>query len=132
MKFSEDTVNNLLTVLKGNGGNVSSACQACGISRKTFYAWKKENPDFADAVDEVTEMTVDNVESALYKNALDGNVTAQIFFLKTRGSSRGWVERFEHSGPGGGPIQTEEQKTWVIRRPALPANDATDGGAAAT
>ena len=44
------------------------------------------------------------VAGALYKNALKGNVTAQIFWLKVQA---GWreIQIHEHAGIGGRPIQ---------------------------
>lgn len=45
------------------------------------------------------------VARALHKNATEGNVTAQIFWMKTR---CGWKETavHEHTGASGGPIET--------------------------
>lgn len=45
------------------------------------------------------------VAESLYKNAISGNVSAQIFWCKTR---LGWSEtqKLEHAGPNGGPITT--------------------------
>lgn len=50
------------------------------------------------------DMACMNVAGALYKNAMKGNVVAQIFFLKNKA---GWRDmgRLEHSAPGGGPIK---------------------------
>jgi len=46
------------------------------------------------------------VAQCLYKQATDGNVTAQIFWLKTRAR---WKEQqsVELTGKDGGPVQTE-------------------------
>lgn len=51
-----------------------------------------------------------NVAGALYKNALKGNVVAQIFFLKNKA---GWRDmgRIEHTAPGGGPIKHQHTQT---------------------
>jgi hypothetical protein len=42
---------------------------------------------------------------ALYLNGIKGNVTAQIYWMKTQ-AGRDWHEKYahEHSGPGGTPI----------------------------
>lgn len=88
-----------LEVLDSLSGNISEMCKATGVSRTQFYKWM-ENEKFKSKVDEIRERVVDNVESALYKNALEGNVAAQIFFLKTQGKKRGYVEKVEvkHEG----------------------------------
>lgn len=90
----------VILILENTGGNVAEACKAVNIHRSAFYRWKEKDPKFAAAVENATEKVKDNVESALYKNALEGNVAAQIFYLKTRCKDRGYVERQEikHEG----------------------------------
>jgi len=48
------------------------------------------------------------VASFLFNSAKSGNVTAQIFWLKTRARWREAPTTLEHSGPNGAPIQTED------------------------
>jgi len=50
-------------------------------------------------------MATMNMAGALYKNGIKGNVTAQIFWMKTQGGTE-WHERYrhEHGGIGGKPI----------------------------
>lgn len=85
-----------LKALKKSCGNVSTACKVIKIHRSTFYTWQKTDPKFKEAVDEINEMTVDIVESELLKNIRAGNVACQIYFLKTKGRSRGWGEDSHH------------------------------------
>lgn len=89
-----------------NKGNVSVACSAVSIGRTQFYQWKKEDEDFANAVDNVVEFAIDHVESALHRRIDDGDTTAIIFYLKTIGKRRGYVERTEmdHSGQINTPL----------------------------
>lgn len=112
MKWTKQVEDNLVTVLSGNGSNVQDACSSVGISRETFYKHKKEDKAFADRVDSLREIVLDNVETALYKTALEGNVTACIFILKTIGKDRGYIERheFEHSGNKKKPIVVKNDK----------------------
>lgn len=86
---------NLIRVLEGAGNNVSEACKQVGVSRAVFYKWKNKDKKFCAAIDELIERVKDNVETSLYKEAIGGNVTAQIFFLKTRCRDRGYVEKQE-------------------------------------
>ena len=88
----------LLKVLSENLGNISEACQAVKINRSTFYSWRESDPKFAEAIDGINEATIDFVESKLLENIKDGNVTAQIYFLKTKGRSRGWAEETKQDG----------------------------------
>lgn len=84
-----------LKVLDAVGGNISAACHQCGgMSRNTFYEWKKE-ATFADAYNEIVEGLIDYAESQLMQQITAGNTSATIFFLKTKGKERGYVEKTE-------------------------------------
>jgi hypothetical protein len=83
----------LLKHLIEGKGIISYACQKAGVSRQTFYNWKKDDPEFAQAVDDVNEDIIDIVESKLLTQINDNNLTAIIFFLKTKGRARGYVEQ---------------------------------------
>src|SRR5262245_1446015 len=85
----------MLRALEKSLGVVCSACNAVGIARKTHYEWMKKDLKYASAVDGVTDIGLDFAESALLKAIKTGNVTAIIFYLKTKGKKRGYVERRE-------------------------------------
>lgn len=74
----------ILQLLKNAGGNIAKTCEGAEIDRSTFYRWRKKDEEFNELVQEILDACTDNVESALYKNALEGNVTAQIFYLKNK------------------------------------------------
>ena len=76
-------------------GNVSTACKMVGLSRETFYRWRREDEAFQDAVNEVDEANIDFAETALLKNIREGKETSLIFYLKTKGKDRGYIERVE-------------------------------------
>lgn len=65
-----------------------------GVSRTTFYKWQKEHEDFANAIKQGKEVVDFMVENALFKNAMGGNVAAQIFWLKNRKPDK-WKEHQE-------------------------------------
>lgn len=94
-----------IEALYANKGNVSIACAAAGIGRTQFYQWKKEDPDFSHTVDNVSDFCIDHVEHQLHKNIDAGDTTAMIFYLKTIGKKRGYIERSEVTGADGGPVQ---------------------------
>lgn len=75
--------------------NVSSTCAALNISRQTFYEWKDKDPKLKAALDEEDESMLDWAETKLIEQVNDGNLTALIFFLKTKGKKRGYVEQFD-------------------------------------
>ena len=65
-----------------------------GINKATLYDWKKKYPDISDALKAGKEVVDIQVENALLKNALSGNITAQIFWLKNRRPDK-WREKRE-------------------------------------
>lgn len=56
----------------------------CGITVKTLYEWKNRYGDICDALKKGKEIVDYEVENALLKRAKQGDVTAQIFWLKNR------------------------------------------------
>ena len=65
-----------------------------GINVKTLYDWKNKSSEFCNVLKEGREVVDYQVENALLKNALEGNVTAQIFWLKNRKKNE-WREKIE-------------------------------------
>lgn len=76
--------------------NVSMACKKIGISRNTFYEWKKEDLVFAESCKEKEESLIDFAETMLYKGIKEGKTSELIFFLKTKGQSRGYIEKQQY------------------------------------
>ena len=85
--------NTFLKFLKEGMGIVSYACDKTNISRQTFYNWKDNDDDFAQQAEDIQETTVDMAESKLLTSINEGNVAASIFYLKTKGKKRGYVEQ---------------------------------------
>lgn len=100
-KLTVEKVNKLIDELMGN---VSMVARTLNVDRTTVYNFMKKHPTVKAKLDEAREKMIDNVESKLYSKALDGDTTAMIFFLKTQGKSRGYVERQEVTGANGGAI----------------------------
>lgn len=76
-------------------GNLSAVARSFKLSRQTLYTYIKEHPTVQRAVNEARETMIDNVESALYSAALNGEGWAVCFFLKTQGKHRGYYERLD-------------------------------------
>lgn len=81
-------------------GNLSLASKALGVDRVTLYKWI-EQEGLEQAVVEGRNTRLDFVESKLDQKIDSGDTTAIIFFLKTQGKSRGYVERQEVTGLNG-------------------------------
>lgn len=65
-----------------------------GIGRTTLFEWEQKEPNIANTLKKGREVVDFEVENALLKNALSGNVTAQIFWLKNRKKNE-WREKVE-------------------------------------
>jgi hypothetical protein len=93
----------ILKALEESCGVVSTACAAIGFPRSTFYKWLNEDTEFKAAVEEIQEYAIDVAESALQKLIKNGETAAIIFYLKTKGKKRGFVEKMEqdHRFPDG-------------------------------
>ena len=76
-------------------GVVKMACESVGISRQTHYNWLKEDPAYKEACKNLPEVVLDFAEHHLHKLISEGNPAATIFFLKTKGKGRGYIERQE-------------------------------------
>lgn len=74
-------------------GVVTFACKQVGIARSTFYKWCKEDEQFASKVREIEGVALDFAESQLFSQIKDGNTSATIFYLKTKGRKRGYWEK---------------------------------------
>ena len=96
----------MLDSLKECSGIVTFACEKVGLSRQTFYRWYREDAEFKERADAINELQID-IAGALpsEKKIQKGDITAIIFYLKTKGKSRGYTERKEIVAPDGVGVQ---------------------------
>lgn len=106
--------------------SVVSACKVSGLARRTAYDWRRDDEGFAAAWDAALDIGTDALEDEATRRAFEGwdepvhyqgiatssvrkySDTLLMFMLKARRPER-FKDRasHEHSGPNGGPIQTE-------------------------
>lgn len=103
----QHTKNALIEALEKSLGVVTSACKSVGVDRTTFYNYYNADPKFRASVDSIENIALDFAESQLHRQIKDGNVAATIFYLKTKGKGRGYIERQELTGADGQPIKHE-------------------------
>ena len=87
-----------LEVYKKTGAMVNKSCEAVGINRSTFFRWKEKDEEFAEKCKDIEEGLLDFVEASLLKQIQAGDTTATIFYLKTKGKNRGYVEKVQVDG----------------------------------
>lgn len=76
-------------------GVVTSACESVGIDRKTHYNWLEKDEAYKKAVNEMQNVALDFVECELFSQIQRGEPASTIFYLKTKGKARGYIERQE-------------------------------------
>ena len=97
----------LLKALEKSLGVVTIACKKADIPRSTYYKWLKDDEDFREQVKEIENVALDFAESQLHKQISDNSTAATIFFLKTKGKTRGYTEKSELDITSGGKSLTE-------------------------
>jgi hypothetical protein len=85
----------MINALEKSLGIVTTACKSVDIARQTHYRWMSEDNEYKKAVDDIGEIAIDFAESQLHKQIKDGVQSSTIFYLKTKGKKRGYVEAQE-------------------------------------
>ena len=85
-------------------GLISVAARRLGCSRTAVYEAAKNHPEVQRAIDDARERTTDLAEGKLFQKINEGDNTAIIFYLKTQGKRRGYVERQEVTGAEGSEL----------------------------
>lgn len=125
----------ILKAMRSNLGNISKTCEELKIGRTTYYEYYNQDEEFKKNIDSIAEDALDFVESKLFERikgyshpedkifVYEGlpitvpttkhfapDTTAIIFYLKTRGKERGYIERQEIINKNA-PIDPFEGKT---------------------
>lgn len=111
------TAEEVAKAIEQSKGILAVAARSLSCNRGTVDNYIKRYPTVKKAFDEANETTIDFVESKLLKNIDDGDTASIIFFLKTKGKNRGYVERQEISGKDGGAIEHDVKSSIVIYIP---------------
>ena len=77
--------------------NIYATCKKIGISRRTYYKWCENNPEFKNLVNDELESLIDLAETKLQQNIMEGKEQSIFFFLKTKGKSRGYIETVDNN-----------------------------------
>ena len=82
----------LIKAMEQTMGIVTQACKIAKLNRSTFYEYYNNDPEFAKACDECQDIALDFVESKLIKRIEKGDTTGIIFYLRTKGKHRGYLQ----------------------------------------
>jgi hypothetical protein len=65
-----------------SSGNVTQACDAVGLARTAVYAWRDEDPSFADDWEAALTLGIEAMEDEARRRAFAGSDLLMIFMLK--------------------------------------------------
>ena len=78
--------------LAAQGLTQAQIASVLGMGQTTFYEKVKEYPKFLKAVEEGKAKGIAQVTNALFKKSIDGDVSAQKYYLNNRDNAN-WKER---------------------------------------
>lgn len=96
-------------------GIVKTACDLIGLDRHTHYKWMDKDPKYKAKVLAIDDIALDFAESKLHKSIEQGNIAGIIFYMKTKGKNRGYIERRELTGKDGKPLEPTTRQVMIIR-----------------
>ena len=99
-KIDEWLEKDKLILLEGwarDGLTFEQIAKNIGINVTTLREWRKKDPTISTTLKRGREVVDYEVENALLKSALEGNTTAQIFWLKNR-KTKQWRDKVEYEG----------------------------------
>jgi hypothetical protein len=82
----------MLEALEKSLGVVTTAAKSIGITRESHYEWMRNDENYKAKVLSLADVALDFAESQLHKQILNGEVSSTIFYLKTKGKKRGYIE----------------------------------------
>lgn len=94
--------------LMASGLSLAAAAAELGVHRQRVYAWEAKHPEFGDTIKLARVKRQLFLERRLLSADSGPVVTSTIFALKNA-AGEDWrdVVRQEHTGAGGGPVQTQ-------------------------
>lgn len=130
-----------LHALTTSSFNLSVACRKVNVSLKLFNTWVRDDPNFAELVNEIDIHKGNFFEEALFKLVKKGDAPAIIFANRTFNKKRGYNEKIETSTTVNGqithnilnidelqlPIEARRQLLKAIREQAKPKALEHDG-----
>ena len=107
VKKRANTAQIIIEAIEQSKGFITVAAKNCGLSYVTVKKYVDQYPTVARAMKEAKESILDFTESKLLVNITKGDTASIIFYLKTQGKARGYIERQELTGAEGRPIRME-------------------------
>ena len=91
-----------LAALTSSLGVVTDASKECEIAGSNHYLWYNEDEQYRNDVDEIANVALDFVESALFDNVKKKKERSIIFYMERKGRIRGFHNTLDVTT--GGPL----------------------------
>lgn len=98
------TVAQFIEAIPGTLGIISAIAARVGCDWHTAKKYIEGYTTIKQAYTDEVERITDLAETELYKAIKGGDLSAVKYYLSTKGKSRGYVERQEHTGADGGSV----------------------------
>lgn len=92
-----DNQKRLLKALEQTVGILTPALKMAGVTHNSHYDWLNKSENYKKEYEKIKETQIDFVESKLLNKIKEGDTTAIIFYLKTKGKDRGYSEKIDLS-----------------------------------
>jgi len=129
-KKREETAARIIKAIKAANGLLTMAAAKSGIGYRTVCRYVAEYPSVKEAAQDAKESMLDFAEGKLYSKIKAGDNIAILFYLKTQGKARGYIERQEFANPIGESFRVEHDAKGklisAINRLAARAGEAKD------
>ena len=106
-KKREQTCARIIKAIGECNGLLTVAAAKAGVSYTTINRYVAEYPSVKQASLDARERMLDFAEGKLYSKIKAGDNTAIIFYLKTQGKARGYIERQDIGNPDGESFRVE-------------------------
>ena len=94
-------------IYRANGGFSYAAAKQVGVPYSTCHYWMNSDPNFKDITEEVKGTMLDMAEKELFQRAtkFKDRDACLLFYMKTKGRERGYIERQETTSVGSDPLK---------------------------
>lgn len=117
-KKNRYSVKTVAEALKQSRGFISTTAKKLGCSHQTVKNYLTRYKSLQSIANEENEKLLDIAENKLFEQIKEGNITGIIFYLKTKGKHRGYVERIDANFQGtmGLTLSREEQNILLMAK----------------
>lgn len=98
-KYTKELEEMILESIR-RGSTIIDACKAAGISRISFFLWRKKDPELDAKVEEALSTRAEIIEDVVFMAAKNGDVRAALEWLKHKHTWRTDINitgKFEHN-----------------------------------